>query len=100
MADGQGALRQMRLVVELADIGEVEVGRRVSPHARVAFEVVDAEAITRDLVAHGARADRAPDADALAVAQRPALRPGWTAADRVRAARARMTERPPGPVVR
>ena len=38
--------------VEMID--SVEVGRRVSPHLRVAFEVADAEAVTDDLV--GARA--------------------------------------------
>ena len=35
-------------------IDEVEVGRRVSPHLRVAFEVVDAAAVTSELVASGA----------------------------------------------
>jgi uncharacterized glyoxalase superfamily protein PhnB len=38
--------------VEMID--EVEVGRRVSPRLRVAFEVADAEAATRDLVEAGA----------------------------------------------
>jgi lactoylglutathione lyase len=35
-------------------IDEVEVGRRVSPRIRVAFEVADAAGVTRDLVAGGA----------------------------------------------
>ena len=35
-------------------IDRVEVGRRVSPHLRVAFEVVDAEAVTSQLVGAGA----------------------------------------------
>jgi len=39
--------------VEMID--HVEVGRPVSPHLRVAFEVVDADAVTRDLVEGGAR---------------------------------------------
>jgi uncharacterized glyoxalase superfamily protein PhnB len=35
-------------------IDRVEVGRRVSPHLRVAFEVADTDTVTRDLVAAGA----------------------------------------------
>ena len=35
-------------------IDRVEVGRRVSPHLRVAFEVADAGAVTAELVAAGA----------------------------------------------
>ena len=35
-------------------IDRVEVGRRVSPHLRVAFEVADAEAVTGQLVVAGA----------------------------------------------
>jgi lactoylglutathione lyase len=35
-------------------IDRVEVGRRVSPHLRVAFEVIDAEQSTHDLVEAGA----------------------------------------------
>ena len=38
--------------VEMID--RVEVGRRVSPRLRVAFEVADAEGATRELVAGGA----------------------------------------------
>jgi lactoylglutathione lyase len=36
-------------------IDRVEVGRRVSPHLRVAFEVTDAEQTTGDLVEAGAQ---------------------------------------------
>jgi uncharacterized glyoxalase superfamily protein PhnB len=35
-------------------IDRVEVGRRVSPRLRVAFEVADADGVTRELVAAGA----------------------------------------------
>ena len=38
--------------VEMID--DVEVGRRVSPKLRVAFEVTDAEGVTRELVQAGA----------------------------------------------
>lgn len=39
---------------QVAMIDDVEVGRLVSPQLRVAFEVADAESVTRDLVAGGA----------------------------------------------
>ena len=39
---------------QVAMIDEVEVGRRVAPRLRVAFEVDDAAAVTEDLVAAGA----------------------------------------------
>jgi|SRR5512133_2102561 uncharacterized glyoxalase superfamily protein PhnB len=39
---------------QVAMIDEVEVGRRVAPRLRVAFEVDDAGAVTEDLVAAGA----------------------------------------------
>lgn len=39
---------------QVAMIDEVEVGRRVSPRLRVAFEVADAEGVTRHLVDGGA----------------------------------------------
>jgi predicted enzyme related to lactoylglutathione lyase len=39
---------------QVAMIDDVEVGRRVSPRLRVAFEVADAEAATRELVDAGA----------------------------------------------
>lgn len=49
-----------RATLELADpahadhVDEVEVGRRVAGHVRVAFEVDDCEAVTRELEAAGA----------------------------------------------
>jgi uncharacterized glyoxalase superfamily protein PhnB len=45
---------------QVAMIDEVEVGRRVSPRLRVAFEVADAEGATRDLVEAGAELVAAP----------------------------------------
>ena len=39
---------------QVAMIDEVEVGRRVSPRLRVAFEVADAETATQDVVEAGA----------------------------------------------
>jgi uncharacterized glyoxalase superfamily protein PhnB len=39
---------------QVAMIDEVEVGRRVAPRLRVAFEVADAEAVTGELVDGGA----------------------------------------------
>jgi lactoylglutathione lyase len=39
---------------QVAMIDEVEVGRRVSPRLRVAFEVADARGVTSDLVEAGA----------------------------------------------
>jgi uncharacterized glyoxalase superfamily protein PhnB len=47
-----------RAQVEMID--RVEVGRPVSPRLRVAFEVADAEAVTRDLVDAGADLVAAP----------------------------------------
>ena len=63
--DGAGGERVMildagRATLELSNpaqvamIDEVEVGRRVAPRLRVAFEVADATAVTGDLIAHGA----------------------------------------------
>lgn len=40
---------------QVAMIDEVEVGERVSPRLRVAFEVADTEAVTAELVEGGAR---------------------------------------------
>jgi lactoylglutathione lyase len=45
---------------QVAMIDEVEVGRRVSPRLRVAFEVADATGVTRELVAGGAELIAAP----------------------------------------
>jgi lactoylglutathione lyase len=55
-----------RATLELADplqaefIDEVEVGRRVAGHLRVAFQVDDSEAVTVELAAAGARVLAAP----------------------------------------
>lgn len=45
---------------QVAMIDRVEVGHRVSPHVRVAFEVTDAEQVTEELVAAGATLLAAP----------------------------------------
>lgn len=39
---------------QVAMIDEVEVGRRVAPRLRVAFEVADADGVTQELVSGGA----------------------------------------------
>jgi lactoylglutathione lyase len=45
---------------QVAMIDDVEVGRRVSPRLRVAFEVTDAKGVTGDLVGGGAELLAAP----------------------------------------
>lgn len=45
---------------QVAMIDDVEVGRRVSPRLRVAFEVTDADGVTSDLVDGGAELIAAP----------------------------------------
>jgi predicted enzyme related to lactoylglutathione lyase len=45
---------------QVAMIDDIEVGRRVSPRLRVAFEVADASAVTDDLVEGGAELIAAP----------------------------------------
>jgi lactoylglutathione lyase len=66
VVDGDGAasvtvLDVGRATLELSNpaqvelIDEVEVGRRVSPRIRVAFEVADADGVTRALVGGGAQ---------------------------------------------
>ena len=45
---------------QVAMIDDIEVGRRVSPRLRVAFEVADAGAVTDDLVEGGAQLIAAP----------------------------------------
>ena len=45
---------------QVAMIDDVEVGWRVSPRLRVAFEVADAESVTHDLVDGGAELIAAP----------------------------------------
>jgi catechol 2,3-dioxygenase-like lactoylglutathione lyase family enzyme len=47
---------------QVAMIDDVEVGRRVSPRLRVAFEVADARAVTGDLVDGGAELIAEPTA--------------------------------------
>ena len=48
------ATLELSNAAQVAMIDEVEVGRRISPRLRVAFEVGDAESVTRDLVGAGA----------------------------------------------
>lgn len=71
-----------RATLELADpphaayIDDVEVGRRVAGHIRVAFQVGDTPAVTAELAAAGATVIADPAPTPLAVAQRAAARPG------------------------
>ena len=48
------ATLELSNLAQVAMIDDVEVGRRVSPRLRVAFEVADARAVTSDLVDAGA----------------------------------------------
>lgn len=48
------ATRELSNPAQVDLIDRREVGRRVSPHLRVAFEVADAEPVTRELVEAGA----------------------------------------------
>jgi len=50
---GRGTL-ELSTPEQVALIDEVEVGRRVSPRLRVAFEVADVEGVTGELTAAGA----------------------------------------------
>ena len=52
--DAGRATLEIANTAQVAMIDEVEVGRRVSPHLRVAFEVTDAVAVTQRLVDAGA----------------------------------------------
>jgi lactoylglutathione lyase len=52
--DAGRATLELSNPAQVAMIDQVEVGRRVSPRLRVAFEVADADAATRDLVEGGA----------------------------------------------
>jgi hypothetical protein len=65
---------------QVAMIDEVEVGRRVAPRLRVAFEVADAAGVTETLVEAGAELVAPPDGDAvgLVFAQRPPRGAGRT----------------------
>ncbi len=86
-----------RATLELTDpihaayIDEVEVGRRVAGHIRVAFEVDDAAATTDRLTAAGATPHRATDRDPMALAECPARWPGRPAADPLPGARSELT---------
>ena len=62
--------------VHSAFVDEVEVGRRVAGHIRLAFEVDDSEATTRALEGAGATVHRRADIDALELDERPLGRPG------------------------
>ncbi len=52
--DAGRATLELSNPAQVAMIDEVEVGRRVAPRLRVAFEVADAAAVTEDLVQAGA----------------------------------------------
>ena len=54
------ATLELSNAAQVAMIDDVEVGRRVSPRLRVAFEVNDAERVTNDLVEGGADLIAAP----------------------------------------
>ena len=69
--------------IHAAYIDEVEVGRRVAGHIRVAFEVGDAVAMTARLVRGRRGRHRAPDRDAMAVAERTPRGSRFAAADDV-----------------
>jgi catechol 2,3-dioxygenase-like lactoylglutathione lyase family enzyme len=58
--DAGRATLELSNPAQVAMIDEVEVGRRVAPKMRVAFEVADAEAATRTLVEAGAELIAAP----------------------------------------
>ena len=69
---------------QVAMIDEVEVGRRVAPRLRVAFEVDDAAIATDQLVAAGADLVAPPTADSLGVPELPARGAGAAADHPVR----------------
>jgi uncharacterized glyoxalase superfamily protein PhnB len=54
------ATLELSNAAQVAMIDDVEVGRRVSPRLRVAFEVNDVERVTNDLVEGGAELIAAP----------------------------------------
>ena len=58
--DAGRATLELSNPAQVAMIDDVEVGRRVSPRLRVAFEVTDAEGVTQDLVEGGAELIAAP----------------------------------------
>jgi lactoylglutathione lyase len=52
--DAGRATLELSNPAQVAMIDDVEVGRRVSPRLRVAFEVTDAKGVTNDLIEGGA----------------------------------------------
>jgi predicted enzyme related to lactoylglutathione lyase len=58
--DAGRATLELANPAQVAMIDSVEVGRAVSPHIRIAFEVTDAERMTRHLAAAGAQLIAAP----------------------------------------
>ncbi len=58
--DAGRATLELANPAQVAMIDSVEVGRAVSPHIRIAFEVTDAENMTRHLSAAGAQLIAAP----------------------------------------
>ena len=70
-----------------AFIDEVEVGRRVAGHIRVAFEVDDSRATASKLAAAGATVIAEPTRHALELAQRTARGAGGPAAHALHRAR-------------
>jgi predicted enzyme related to lactoylglutathione lyase len=58
--DAGRATLELANPAQVAMIDSVEVGRAVSPHIRVAFEVTDAENVTRRLTGAGAQLIAAP----------------------------------------
>ena len=82
-----------RATLEISDptnsawVDEVEVGRRVGAHIRVALEVDDSRAMTTAAVEAGAELRRGADRDALAVAELAARGARRPAADALRGAR-------------
>jgi len=67
-------------------IDRIEVGRRVSPRIRVAFEVVDAASVTHELTKAGAELVAPPTRTTLGLTQLPPQRPGRIATHPVRRA--------------
>ncbi len=73
--------------IHAAYIDEVEVGRRVAGHIRVAFEVDDSAATSDVLLAAGATLIAAPTETPWRSLNARLAGPGWTAADLVPGAR-------------
>ena len=83
--------------LEIADpaqadyIDEVEVGKRVAGHIRVAFEVDDAAATTTKLAEDGCNGDRRSTTYAVGLVERTPSRASRSAAHAVRRAQRRLT---------